>query len=58
MGKKNSELGKLRDYMSNIWGNVRIAIMGAGQGVWPKIFFLVHMTMSTASGPLAHSQHA
>ena len=29
----------LRDYMSNIWGNVRIAIMGAGQGVWPKIFF-------------------
>ena len=40
---------KLRDYMSNIWGNVRIAIMGAGQGVWPKIFFLVHMTMSTGS---------
>ena len=23
--------------------------MGAGQGVWPKIFFLVHMTMSTGS---------
>ena len=37
--------------MANIWGNVWIAIMGAGQGVWPKIFFLVHMTMST--GPLA-----
>ena len=41
----------LRDYVSNIWGNLWIAVMGAGQGVWPKIFFLVHMTMST--GPLA-----
>ena len=37
--------------MSNLWGNADIAIMGAGQGVWPKIFFMVHMTMST--GPLA-----
>ena len=44
-------LEELRDYVSNIWGNLRIAVMGAGQGVWPKIFFLVHMTMST--GPLA-----
>ena len=41
----------LRDYMSNIWGNLSIAVMGAGRGVWPKIFFLVHMTMST--GPQA-----
>ena len=39
----------LRDYMSNIWGNVCIAIMGVGQGVWPKTFFMVHMTMSTGS---------
>ena len=37
--------------MPNIWGNADIAIMGAGQGVWPKLFFLVHVTMST--GPLA-----
>ena len=42
---------QLRDYMPNIWGNADIAIMGAGQGVWPKLFFLVHVTMST--GPLA-----
>ena len=41
----------LRDYMANIWGNLRIAVMGAGREVWPKIYFLVHMTMST--GPLA-----
>ena len=39
----------LRDYVSNIWGNLWIAVMGAGREVWPKIFFLVHMTMSTGS---------
>ena len=48
---QKEETVELRDYMPNIWGNAGIAIMGAGQGVWPKLFFLVHMTMST--GPLA-----
>ena len=38
---------QLRDYVAIIWGSGRIAVMGAGQGVWPKKLFMVHMTWST-----------